>query len=189
MIRRLAATVFSAVCFTALSAEIPAPCAGALRRALDSSADWTMARRFAGSGRVLATTGVVECVAGEGIAWKVLHPFASSVTMTTNSMIFADEDGERVKPLEKLPYYGEIRARTDAFARGETDAFEGLFKVDAAICSNGNWRMEFVSENKAMRRLFSKAVLSGGEELTSVLLTTEDGGSSEIRFKGKSRDR
>jgi hypothetical protein len=49
--------------------------------------------------------------------------------------------------------------------------------------------MEFVPENKAMRRLFSKAVLSGGEELTSVLLTTEDGGSSEIRFKGKSRDR
>jgi hypothetical protein len=40
-----------------------------------------------------------------------------------------------------------------------------------------------------MRRLFSKAILSGGKELTSVLLKTEDGGTSEILFKGKSRVR
>jgi hypothetical protein len=88
-----------------------------------------------------------------------------------------------------MPYYKEIRKRTDAFARGETDAFDGLFDVDASMCSDGTWRVEFTPENKAMRRLFSKAILFGGKELTSVLLKTEDGGTSEILFKGKSRVR
>lgn len=176
-------------CFSASYAEIPALPVEALRHAIDSSAQWTMKRRLVGSERVFVTTGVVDCVAGKGISWKVLYPFASSVTMTTNTMIFADEDGERVKLIDEMPYYKEIRKRTDAFARGETDAFDGLFDVDASMCSDGTWRVEFTPENKAMRRLFSKAILSGGKELTSVLLKTEDGGTSEILFKGKSRVR
>lgn len=170
-------------CGCALAVEIPDLCVRALRRALDSRAAWTMERRFAGSVRTLSTTGTVECVIGNRIEWKVLHPFVSSVSMTTNAMVFLDEDGERVKNLDDLPYYREIRKRTDSFARGNADAFDGLFEMNVDIRPDGAWSLEMKPENRAMRRLFSSATLEGNAKLESAVFKTKDGGISVIRFK------
>ncbi len=170
-------------CGCALAVEIPDLCVCALRRALDSRAAWTMERRFAGSVRTLSTTGTVECAVGRSIEWKVLHPFVSSVSMTTNAMVFVDEDGERVKDLDDLPYYREIRKRTDSFAQGNVKAFDGLFEVKVDILPEGEWSLVMKPENRAMRRLFSSATLKGDAKLKSVVLETEDGGISAIRFK------
>lgn len=189
MMKYIIFVIFSAFFLLVNATEIPTSCVSALRRALSSSAEWTMKRQLADSKRVFVTTGVVDCIVGDRIDWKVLYPFSSSVSMTTNAMVFVDEDGERIKPLEKLPYYNEIRLRTDSFAKGDIKAFDGLFDVEVNSRSNGEWRLTFTPENRAMRRLFTSATLSGREELTSVLLKSEDGGFSEIRFKEIKRAR
>ena len=103
--------------------------------------------------------------------------------MTTNAMVFVDEDGERVKDLDDLPYYREIRKRTDSFAQGNVEAFDGLFEVKVDILPEGEWSLAMKPENRAMRRLFSSATLKGDAKLKSVVLETEDGGISAIRFK------
>lgn len=162
----------------ALDAAIPA-----LRSALGSSADWRMERELAGASRTLVSTGVVECVAGEGIKWVVLHPFPSSVAMTADSMVFSDEDGERVKPLKDMPNYAEIKKRTDAFAAGDANAFDGLFKLDATLADDGlGWTLRMTPEVRAMRRLFKSVELYGGAALTNAVLQTGDGGVSRIYF-------
>ena len=178
--------VFSAV---ASGAELPAPCADALRRALASCAAWTMERRLPGSVRTLVSTGTVECTAGEGIVWKTLHPFPFSVSMTPDSMIFTDGDTKRVKPLSDLPHYADIKRRTDAFARGDADAFDGIFELEVKRSLGGAWHLELKPEVRAMRRLFSSIVLTGDETLTTAVFTTEDGGFSTIRFKESPRGR
>ncbi len=181
--------VISVFAIGAAAVELPASCAAALRRALDSSAAWTMERRLSGSVRALVSTGTVQCVMGEGIVWKTLHPFAFSVSMTTNAMIFADEDSRRVKPLSDLPYYAEIKRRTDAFARGDANAFDGLFELKVKNSPAGVWHLEFTPCVRAMRRLFSTITLTGRETLTSAVLTGEDGGFSTIAFKELTRGR
>lgn len=181
--KRVLTVLFLLSAAAAPAADLPAACTDALRRALGSSAAWRMERRLPGSVRTLVSTGVVTCTVGEGIVWKTLHPFFSSVSMTTNAMVFADEDGERVKPLDDLPQYGEIRRRTDAFARGDTGAFDGLFALEGKSAPSGGWTLVFTPEVRAMRRLFSSIVLSGDATVTSAVLTTEDGGASTIRFK------
>lgn len=174
-------------CAAALAAsaadEIPQTCVDALRKALGSSASWTMMRRLKGSSRDLVSTGVVDCVAGEGISWRVLYPFPSSVEMTADSMVFVDEDSRREKPLREMPHYAEIRSRTDAFARGDLSAFDGLFGLSASSGPDGGWTLVMKPEVRAMRRMIESVVLSGGRELTNAVLRTGDGGVSTVSFR------
>lgn len=165
-----------------VAAELPPSAVKAFRRALDADAAWTLARRFAGSERTLVSTGLVSCAAGRGIVWDVRHPFPASVTMTTNAMIFVDEEGRREKSLDDLPHYAEIRAMTDAFVGGDEKAFDGVFALAAEAREGAGWVMTLTPEIRAMRRLFTSIELTGAETLTNVVLKTEDGGSSSIRF-------
>lgn len=159
----------------------------ALQAALNASAAWTMTRRFEGSARALVSSGVVRCTAGEGIVWETREPFAASVTMTTNAMVFVDEDGRREKTLDDLPHYAEIRALTDAFVAGDEKAFDGVFELAAEAQAVDGWRIRLVPEVRAMRRLFASIELSGAETLTNVVLKSGDGGTSTIRFRELSR--
>lgn len=159
-------------------------CVAALRRALGSRAEWTMERRFEKSTRPLVSSGTVCCSAQSGIVWRVKRPFPSSVEMTADRMVFEDEDGRRVKMLKDMPYYGEIRERTDAFAAGDAKAFDGIFRLDARRAPDGEgWTLSLTPEIAAMRMLMSSVELSGGATLTNVVLKTGDGGVSAIRFR------
>ena len=161
----------------------------ALQRSLDASADWTMERRLPGSFHALISSGEVHCRAGEGITWQVLKPFVSSVVMTTNAMIFTDEDGRRVKPLAELSHYADIREATDAFAAGRTNAFDGVFAIREDALPAGGWRLMLTPEIPAMRRLFTSFELTGATFPTNAVMTTGDGGTSTIRFKERPRVR
>lgn len=161
----------------------------ALQKAMDSCADWTMSRQLPGSSRTLESRGTVDCRVGRGIVWSVTEPFSSSVEMTADSMVFTDEDGRRVKPLDELPHYEDVRKATDAFVAGNTNAFEGVFSVTERRPAAGGWVVTLVPEVPAMKRLFTSVELSGAELPTNAVLKTDGGGSSVIRFRGKPRVR
>lgn len=187
--RRTALSACFFLSCAAMAQELPDRCVSAIRRALGSSATWRMERRLEGGARPLVSTGVVSCVVSRGIEWKVLHPFPSSVGMTTDSMVFVDEEGRRVKPLSDLPYYEDIRERTDAFARGDVKAFDGLFELESEICPGGGWKIVLTPQMRAMRHLFTVMEISGGETVDKVSLKTEKGGVSDIVFRESPRER
>lgn len=162
------------------------PVESAFRRALSSSANWTMERRIAADRPPLVSSGTVTCVAKSGIVWRVERPFASSVAMTTNAMVFTDEDGVRVKPLADLPHYADIREKTDAFVAGDAKAFDGLFEIDGSVWPDGGWRLVLKPEVAEMRRyLFSEIDLTGAGLPTNAVLKTADGGTCAIRFSSR----
>ena len=168
---------------------VSATALSALQQAMDSRAEWTMSRRLPGSSRTLESRGTVDCRIGKGIVWTVKEPFESSVEMTTNAMIFTDEDGRRVKSLGELPHYADIRKATDAFVAGNTNAFDGVFTVEERRLPGGGWTVTLVPEVSAMRRLFTSVELSGATLPTNAVMKTGDGGQSVIRFKELSRVR
>lgn len=172
---------------SACAEALPVRCVEAFRRALDADAAWTLERRLAEAERTLVSTGLVSCAAGRGIVWDVRAPFPSVVQMTTNAMVFVDEDGRREKTLDDLPHYAEIRALTDAFVAGDEKAFDGVFELEAEAQAVDGWRIRLVPEVRAMRRLFASIELSGAETLTNVVLKSGDGGTSTIRFRELSR--
>ena len=159
----------------------------ALQKALGSSATWTMERKFPESVRTLVSTGTVDCVVGTGIQWRVLHPFPSSVEMTVDSMVFEDEDGRRVKKLADMPYYSAIREKADAFARGDTSAFDELFEMSSSAPDCGGWVLTMKPKQSALRRLFTSVELSGDRAFTNAVLRAGDGGVSVIRFMERPR--
>lgn len=165
------------------------PAVTAMQRSLNADAEWTMERTLPGSSRTLVSRGTVTCRAGEGILWRVTEPFESSVEMTTNAMIFVDEDGRRVKNLDELPHYADIRAATDAFAAGKTDAFDGVFEFTETVLDDGGWKLTLKPGISAMRRLVASLELTGAALPTNAVLTAGDGGRSVIRFKEKPRER
>lgn len=182
MILSILLLAFSLLPFSS-SEKVSADCHLALRRALNGRATWTMERTLGAGGRTLRSSGAVDCVMNSGIVWRVTAPFASSVAMTTNAMVFADDEGTRVKPLSELPYYAEIRKRTDAFVAGDAHAFDGLFAITAEAFPEGGWRLEMKPEMRAIERLFTEIVLTGNHLPTNAVLKTADGGVSVIRFR------
>ena len=154
----------------------------ALQAALNSSATWTMERRLDGSSRPLVSSGVVRCRMGEGIVWETREPFAASVSMTTNAMVFVDEDGRREKALGDLPHYADVRAATDAFAAGKADAFDGVFAIREEALPDGGWRLTLEPEVAAMKRLVASVELTGAALPTNAVLRSP-GCVSEIRFR------
>ena len=164
-------------------ASVSDACQAALRRALNGRAEWTMTRTLGAGGRTLRSSGTVDCVMQSGIVWRVTAPFASSVAMTTDEMIFEDDGETRVKSLSELPYYAEIRKKTDAFAAGDEKAFDGLFALSSETLPEGGWRLVMKPEVKAMERFFTEIVLTGNSLPTNAVLKTADGGASVIRFR------
>ncbi len=160
---------------------VPEACENALRRALDADGAFRMVRVFPETERVLVSTGVVSCAKNRGIVWDVRHPFPASVTMTTNAMIFVDDEGRREKPLKELPHYDEIRRRTDAFVAGDAAAFKGLFEIESEE-ADARWRITFTPESRAMRQLLKSITISGSATLEKAVLSAADGSTSTITF-------
>ncbi len=170
--------------FAAQGAEmsLESRCLEAIQASLAGEATWTMTRTFVPKGR-LVSSGSVSCVALSGIVWRVESPFASSVSMTTNEMVFADDEGVRRKSLGELPYYAEIRKRTDDFVRGDAAAFNGLFSKTLTETAEGAWRLELTPAVAALRHLFVAVEIEGRTRIERVHLKTADGGESLISFK------
>lgn len=183
---RTRATVFAlaaAICCAGEASGIPETCALALRRALDSSAAWTMERRFPEASRTLVSTGAVECVAGRGIVWRTAYPFPSSIEMTPDGMVFDDEDGRREKPLDSLPHYADIRRMADSFENGDSSAFDSLFDISHTDAGDGGWTLSMAPKRRDMRRVAAEVVLSGGQSLTGAVIRAHDGSTTSIHFE------
>lgn len=176
---------FSAQFAVAESVEGLAHVLPRFRAALAQSthATWTASRKNLDLGTTLTSSGAVVFRPNDSIVWTTLAPFPSTVTMAKTQMIFVDEDETRVKPLEDLPYYKEIRERTDAFIAGDDAAFDRIFTMTACeVKSSGEWRLELEPAVSAMKRLLTHVELSGHADLQKVVMTSGRGEKILIRF-------
>lgn len=194
--------------------EPPPRFAAALERALDSDAEWTMAKRLASPPIALVSTGSVSCCAGRGIAWETRAPFMQLIRMTTNEMIFVTERDTVVKRLDESPYYGRIRAEADRFMAGARDSFSRAFdwewepspeapdglriaagssQQDDSTASRNQqsashqWRMTVRPKEARLAKFMPRAVLVGSETLESATLFYADGSAAEIHFRETAR--
>ena len=167
---------------TSQAVVLPSACENAFRRALDADAAWRMERRIEGTDKTLVSTGIVSCAAKKGIVWDVRFPFRETVTMTTNSIVFADDESVRVKTLSELPHYESFRRLCDDFMDGDAESFDDVFKTEVRIGSNGVWKVVFKPSMRRMRRLVSEIEVSGVEKISNVVIRTGDGTCSRIEF-------
>ncbi len=176
---------FSAQFALAESAEGLAQVLPRFRAALAQStrATWTASRKNLATGATLTSSGEVLFRPNDSIVWTTLAPFPSMVTMEKTRMVFADEDETRVKPLEDLPHYKEIRERTDAFIAGDNAAFDSIFTVTAcAVKPTGEWHLVLEPAVSAMKRLLTHVELSGRDDLQKVVMTSGRGEKIFITF-------
>lgn len=179
----LVLAIFCVISVSLSAADLPSSCQNALWRALDADAAWRMERTFPGAVRPLVSTGVVSCARFRGIVWDMRFPIDSTITMTTNAMVFADEEGMRIKDLSDLPYYEEIRKRTDAFSRGDSAAFDGLFAWQVETPTPTSWKLTLTPSLAPLERLFTRIEVEGTDEITNVIWHTAQQGQITLTFK------
>lgn len=181
-----------AVLFSFTSTALAQPslrtrCESALRRALDADASWKMERKLEGSNRTLVSTGLVSCAAQKGIIWDMRFPFAEKIAMTTDRMVFTDEDGRREKTLSELPHYSRMREACDAFLAGDSDAFKAIVDIEISAGEHGGWKAVFKPSNRNMRRIMEEVEMTGDETVERIVMRTKGGGITKIEFKEISR--
>ncbi len=161
-----------------------------MRRALSSSATWRMERTVPGTDRVFKSSGDVACDlgGGGGIVWRTLAPFASTVSMRKDAMVFEDEDGRREKPAGDMPHYEDIRKATDAFAAGDDGAFARVFDTSASALPGGRWKIVMKPRGSAAGKLVEYAAIEGAGLPETVVIRAANGGESRISFKRKEGD-
>ena len=176
-----AALICSAAAMFVSAAERPVPFENAMRRALTSSASWTMTKTWSDSPIRISSSGTVSCVKGGGIFWRVDKPIASSVSMTAGEMVFRDMRGVRRIKDSDVPHYGEIKKAIDCFAAGGPMTLENLFNVRFAGDSR-RWSAELLPKRRDMGYLIKSIRLSGAEKLDEAVLKFASGETSSIRF-------
>lgn len=154
----------------------------ALRRALDSSASWTMIKTIEGTPIKITSSGIVKCFKGQGIFWQMQKPFMSGISMKSNEMRFFGDDGERVVPSSELPHYEEITKAIDEFASGKKGRFEKLFKIEM-LNGASSWRVRLEPKRNDMRQLIKSLELTGGETLDVVVFCFSSGEKAVYTFK------
>ncbi|MBO5643281.1 MAG: hypothetical protein J6S51_04680 [Kiritimatiellae bacterium] len=155
----------------------------ALRRALDSSATWTMEKTIEGTPIRISSSGIVKCFKGQGIFWQMQKPFVSGISMKGKEMRFFGEDGERVVPSSEMPHYEEITKAIDEFASGKDVRFEKLFKIEASNLSTNQWRVRLEPKRRDMRQLIKFLELTGSATLNEVVFYFSSGEKAHYTFK------
>lgn len=158
----------------------------AMRRALDSSAAWTMTKTVTGTPLRLSAKGTVTCVKGDGIIWKMEQPLESTVQMEAGRMKFTDAQGERTVEAGDMPHYRSIRQAVDGFFAGKPSQIEKLFEVTAEKNGEG-WRVVLSPRRRDIRHIVRSVTVWGGATVDKAEFVFSSGETAVYEFQETKR--
>ena len=167
-----------------VSADAAGDFESALRRALNSGAEWKMSKTFADSPLVVKSSGTVSCVKAEGIVWKTDMPASLEISMDRSGMTLRKMDGSRTS-LE-MPNYQSIRKAIDRFAEGEAASLDELFKAEISA-KDGRWTANLTPKRRDMRMILKSASVSGRKTIETVKFDYASGECAVFEFVEKPR--
>ena len=189
MKRRLFTLLLSLMAGVSLANPIPTAFVNAMQRALDADATWEMTKTLPQATRAITSSGQVSCWQEKGMVWKTLLPFEEEIRMDKTAMTFIVDDEIDIKPFDEMPYYDAICEATDAFLKGDTEAFDELFDWTWEAGEGGAWTMTLKVRIRQLRRLFTTITLTGRETLETVTFLMGDArkGTMRLHFTETSR--
>jgi hypothetical protein len=180
--RRFPAAILVLVLSSFCRADPVAAFKGALRRALDADAVWTMTKTVAGAPAGLKIEGSVSCAKGRGIIWQGERPFKSRISMLKDMMVFAGRGGERIVFSSDMSHYADVRSAIDGFLEGRDAPLGKLFEVSVSGNAAG-WTVGLSPKRADVKMIVKSVSVSGGATVDRAEFRYASGETAVFEFR------
>jgi hypothetical protein len=146
------------------------------------SGTFVQTKRIKRLGRDLSSKGDFIFSAKDGVYWKVLAPFPSTVIMTPTRLVQRSPEGATsVLDSKDSAVFKRIADTMQAVFSGSTAALEAEFAVyfqgDAS-----SWRLGLIPKEKAVRDIAASILVEGGDSIRSMRLVEATGDAVTYSF-------
>lgn len=151
----------------------------------NTTGDFIQIKTINANGRQLKSSGNF-IISVEGIMWKTLKPFPSSLVITKNSMIQTGANGQKsvMSGADNAIFQNIADTLSSVFA-GNTAQLEKNFKTDLKQTDN-NWEIIFTPKDSVIAAVMQTLVLSGEENKSEIILESlelSETSSNKIRYE------
>jgi hypothetical protein len=139
-------------------------------------------KQLAGMKKPLASSGRFCVVAGKGVLWRTLKPFANTLRLTRDEIV--QTQGERVAmrlEASREPTVRMINGVLFSLLSGDLGQLESLFEVEGSV-SGQAWKVTLKARNAALARAVGTISLDGGAYVRSIRMVEDSGDRTDIQF-------
>jgi hypothetical protein len=139
------------------------------------SGTFVQAKRIRRLGRDLVSKGEFLFSARDGVYWKLVSPYPSTIVMTATRLVQVSESGEAsVIESKDNVVFRRIAGTMQAVFSGRLDSLEAEFKVYFQGEAS-SWRLGLVPKEKSVRDIVASLVVEGGETIRTLSLAEGSG--------------
>lgn len=178
--------IIAAACFAALSfgAQAGAPVAkiqSMLAKPAQLCGHFEQTKQLAGMKRPLASSGRFCVIAGKGVLWRTLKPFANTLRLTRDEIVHFQ--GERVAmrlEAKQEPTVRMINGVLFSLLSGDLSQLDSLFEVEGA--ADSSWHVALKARSPALAKAIGAIALDGDAYVRNIHITEASGDKTDITF-------
>jgi outer membrane lipoprotein-sorting protein len=139
-------------------------------------------KQLAGMKKPLASSGRFCVVAGKGVLWRTLKPFANTLRLSRDEIV--QLQGERVAmrmEASREPTVRMINGVLFSLLSGDLGQLESLFEVDGTA-ADGAWKVTLKARNPALAKAIGTLALEGGAYVRTIHMVEDSGDRTDIVF-------
>ena len=146
-------------------------------------ASFAQERVLPGFRRPLRSEGDVLLVRGEGLRWRTLAPFPSTLVVRDGRMAFRDAEGRTQAVDDGGHVAGLVQALLDALLSADRDALATRFTVSELPPPRPSaWALGLVPKGAPLDAIYARIEVVGEAQVERIELHEANGGRTTIRF-------
>ncbi len=139
-------------------------------------------KQLAGMKKPLASSGRFCVVAGKGVLWRTLKPFANTLRLSRDEIVQLQGDRVAMRmEASREPTVRMINGVLFSLLSGDLGQLDTLFEVDGAA-TDGAWKVALKARNPALARAIGAISLEGGAYVRTIHMVEDSGDRTDIVF-------
>lgn len=142
------------------------------------------AKQLVGIKKPLLSSGRFCVVAGKGVLWRTLQPFASTLRLTPDEIV--QMQGDRVAmrlDAKQEPVVKMINSVLFSLLAGDLGQLDQVFIIEGSLDSKSRlWKVALQARQPALAKAIGAIDLEGGEYVRKVVMNEAGGDHTEILF-------
>lgn len=139
-------------------------------------------KQLAGMKKPLASSGRFCVVAGKGVLWRTLKPFANTLRLSRDEIVQLQGDRVAMRmEASREPTVRMINGVLFSLLSGDLGQLDTLFEVDG-MATDGAWKVALKARSPALARAIGAISLEGGAYVRTIHMVEDSGDRTDIVF-------
>ncbi|MFS2024743.1 outer membrane lipoprotein carrier protein LolA [Massilia sp. GER05] len=139
-------------------------------------------KQLAGMKKPLASSGRFCVVAGKGVLWRTLKPFANTLRLSRDEIVQLQGDRVAMRmEASREPTVRMINGVLFSLLSGDLGQLDTLFEVDGTA-TDGAWKVALKARSPALARAIGAISLEGGAYVRTIHMVEDSGDRTDIVF-------